>query len=283
MHTALALSESVGWRTGFGPRTAESNERHAEANRRMESELIRLADGLLKKLESDRTRVAAVLDDEALSMLTMARYLIEDARHRLTRGEINEISEALQNASGRLREVGQQLAALSSELRPRLLDDLGLLPALASYLRDFSRDHRAIFISPRITVPEKDIPANLKLPVFRIVQAALTNVARHSKASSARVSLSLLEDELRVAIEDDGVGFDAERWRRHIGPDCCGLGMICRWAEASGGCCTIEAGSRHGARVRALWRVPSVLPTARSEERADPTAFSVQQRTSEPR
>ena len=245
----------------------------------MDSELGRLVDGLLKKLESDRARMAEVLDGEAISVLTMARYLLEDARQRLSRGELNETSEALQNASARIRDVGQQLAALSSELRPRLLEDLGLVPALSWYLRDFSRANRAIFVSPRITVPEKDIPAELKLPVFRIVKAALSNVSRHSKASAARVSLSLLDDELRLTIEDDGVGFDAERWHRRMGPDCCGLGMICRWAEASGGRCTIESVARHGSRVQALWSVTSPLPTAHSEERGDPTPLSAPLRT----
>jgi signal transduction histidine kinase len=159
------------------------------------------------------------------------------------------------------------------------LDDLGLLPALSSYFRDFSRDNHAIFISPRITVSERDVPAELKLPLFRVVQGALSNVARHSKASAARVCLSMFEDELRLVIEDDGVGFDAEHWRRRrLGPGHCGLGMICRWVQGSGGHCTIEAAPRHGARVQALWRVAPAGSGARSGESANPSAVGVAER-----
>lgn len=74
------------------------------------------------------------------------------------------------------------------------------------------------------------MPHELKLAIFRIVQAALSNVAQHSKASAVRVLLSLFEDELRLGIEDNGVGFDMEssRHQRH-GPGGCGLGMM--WAD----------------------------------------------------
>ncbi len=234
----------------------------------MESDLKRLADGLLKMLESDRARVAGVLADEIVSVMTMARYLIEDAAQRLARGEQEEPSEALQNASARIRDATHQLVALCSELRPRMLDDLGLLPALSGYFRDFSQENRAVFVSPRIMVTESDVPAGLKLAIFRIVQAALSNVARHSKASAVRVFLSMFEDELRLGIEDNGVGFDVERWRnRRNGHDGCGLGMIQRWVEVSGGRCSIEAIPRHGARVQAFWRIATIAaPSHRAQE-----------------
>jgi len=234
----------------------------------MESDLRRLADGLLHRLESDRARVASALGDEIVSVMTMARYLIEDAAQRLARGELEETSEALQNAGVRIRDATQQVLALSSELRPKVLDDLGLLPALSSYFRDFGQDNRAIFVSPRITVSQSDVPPELRLPIFRIVQAALSNVARHSKASAVRVFLSIFEDELRLGIEDDGVGFDMERWRhRRHGTEACGLGMILRWAETSGGRCSIEAVPRHGTRVLVFWRRrPATALAARAHE-----------------
>jgi len=114
-------------------------------------------------------------------------------------------------------------------------------------------------VSPRITVAESDVPAGLKLAIFRVVQAALSNVARHSKASAVRVFLSMFEDELRLGIEDNGVGFDVERWRHpRNGHEGCGLRMILRWVEISGGRCNIEAIPRHGTRVQAFWRMPAI-------------------------
>ena len=237
----------------------------------MEADLDRLADGLLQQLESDRARIAGVLGDEVVSVLTMSRYLIDDAILRLAGSGLEETSETLRNASARIRNASQLLTALCSELRPRLLDDLGLLPALFSYFRDFSRDNRAIFISPRIAVEEGDVPAELKLPMFRVVEEALSNVARHSRASAARVCLSIFEDELRLLIQDDGVGFDAEHWQRRLGPGHCGLGVINCWVHTSGGQCAIEATPRQGARVQALWRASRAGSTAMSRETANPS------------
>jgi two-component system NarL family sensor kinase len=232
----------------------------------MESDVGRLADGLLKMLESERARVAGALGDEVVSVMTIAHYLIEHAVQRLARAEPGEASEALRDARARIRDATHRLRALSSELRPKVLDDLGLLPALSSNLRDFSHGNPAIFVSPRITVAETDIPGDLKLAIFRIVQAALSNVARHSRASTVRIFLSMFETELRLGIEDNGRGFDVERlrYRRH-GHDGCGLGMIQRWAEISGGRCSIEASPRQGTRVLAFWQMDAVSVTRRDE------------------
>jgi len=271
MDPASVLTETPERRSAARPEARAAEPMRPDAGGRMQSDLRHLADGLLKMLESDRARVAAVLADEIVSVMTMARYLIEDAAQRLARGESEEAPEALQNASVRIRDATHRALALCSELRPKVLDDLGLLAALAGYFREFSQENRAVFVSPRITVAESDIPAGLKLAIFRVVQAALSNVARHSKASAVRVFLSMFEDELRLGIEDNGVGFDVERWRnRRNGRDGCGLGMIQRWVEVSGGRCHFEAIPRHGTRISALWRMPAAVGASEPSEAANP-------------
>lgn len=230
----------------------------------------RLIDGLMRLHESERSRVSNLLAAEVVPVVTMARYLIEDALRRLARGEVEDTSESLQNAAARMRDATDQMLALSQQLRPRAMDDLGLLAALAGSFRDFARENRAIFVSPRIAVTESEIPTELKLPILRIVQAALANVARHSRASAARVLLSMFEGELRLSIEDNGVGFDVERWRhRRNGQDGCGLAIACRWVETSGGQCSIEAIPRHGARVQAFWRIGLIASTAATPVKAE--------------
>ncbi len=223
-----------------------------------EYELKRLVDGVLRILESESSRVATTLSDDVASMITMARYLIEDACQRLAHGAVNETSDALHVAGELLREGTARSLALASELRPRLLDDLGLLPALACYVREFTRLHRGIFVSQRITLVESDVSPELKVTIFRIVQASFSNLARHSKASAARLLLALVDDELRLVIEDNGVGFDVERWQQgRLGRDGCGLLMIRRWVEASSGRCSFESTPRHGSRVQIIWRLES--------------------------
>ena len=267
-----ALEEN---RTATRPvvRAFDPTARHQRTSARMESDLRWLADGLLNMLETERSRIAEALNDRLVSAMTMARYLIEDAAQRLAHGELDQASEALQNASARLRDVAHQMASLGTELRPRILDDLGLLPTLAWYLRDFTEQHRAIFLSQRITVAEADVPNPLKVTVFRIVQAALSNVARHSKASAARVLLSFVDDELRVVIEDNGVGFSVERWlQRRSGHAGIGLAMILRWAESTGGCGSIESTARHGSRIQVLWHLRTAAPFLAPSETEPATA-----------
>ena len=270
MGTAPALTTATERRAVARPeaRAAESTVVRPDPGALTESAFGPLCDGLLKRLEAERARVAAVLGDELVSVMTMARYLIEDAAQRLGRGELEQGAEGLQNASVRIRDATDRLVALCSELRPRVLDDLGLVAALSGYFRDFSQENRAIFVSPRITVSEADVLPELRLPIFRIVQAALSNVARHSKASAVRVFLSTFEDELRLGIEDDGVGFDVDRWRQRRYSEGCGLGMILRWAETSGGSCNIEAVPRRGARVQVLWPTHSVAEATSPEATA---------------
>lgn len=276
MGAAATLTESAGHRAAAPSETraVEAAAPAPDAAGRTPADLRRLADGLLRMLESDRARVSALLGNEVVSVMTMARYLIEDAAQRLARGEIEETSESLQNASARIRDASNQLVALSSQLRPKVLDDLGLVAALSWYFREFSQENRAIFVSPRITVAEADVPADLKLPAFRIVQAALSNVAKHAKASAARVFLSQFEDELRLGIEDNGIGFDLERWRnRRQSHEGCGLSMILRWTENTGGRCLIEATPRHGARVQVFWRLHEIAasdPVVQAADRGAP-------------
>jgi signal transduction histidine kinase len=257
------------------PPEVRSPEERPDTVGRMQFELTTLCDGVLKRLEADRARVVALLGDELVSVLTMARYLIEDAAQRFARNELEDGNEALQNASARIRDATNQVVALCCELRPKALDDLGLLAALSSYFRDFGEENRAVFVSPRITISEADVPVDLRLTIFRIVEAALSNVARHSKASAVRIFLSSFEGELRLGIEDDGVGFDVERWRhRRRRNEGCGLGMILRWVENTGGRCSIEAYPRHGTRIQVFWRNAAAALPAREPEQGTSTAAS---------
>jgi two-component system NarL family sensor kinase len=230
------------------------------------SEIQRLADGVLRRYEVTRASVSTDLSDEIASVMTMVRYVIEDAGLRLARGSVQETAEALTRAGEQLRAATARVQTLSSELRPRVLDDLGLVPALAWFVRRFCDSHVDIAVSQTISAAQGAIPPTLHLTIFRVVQAAFDNVACHAKASEVRLMLAIIDGELRLAIEDNGIGFDVERWQNgSLVPHGCGLLMIRRWIEATGGYCTFEATLRRGSCIRALWRLPAVD--------VDPSAF----------
>ena len=283
MSADTALTKSVETRTHARSGThaaelaphAELAPDSADDGGRTVSDLGPLVDGMLRTLEEQRARVATVLADDVVPVVTLVRYLIDEAAQCVARGDLEETAQSLRNASARMRDAVQQLAVLSWELRPRVLDDLGLVAALTEYIRDFSRQNRTIVLSPRITVGEDNVPAQLKLIVFRIVQEALSNVVAHSKASAARVLLSQFEDELRLVIEDNGIGFDVERWRnRRLANDGCGLGMIQRWAGTSGGHSAFKAVPRHGTRVQVVWLLCAPGETPLEDATADAPSAS---------
>lgn len=120
MDTAPPLHEPTDGPADADPeaRSAQSAQPRLDPVAQTESELRALCDGLLKQLEDERARLAALLGDDLVSVMTSARHLIEDVAQRLARGDRETAAEALQNASASIRDVTDRLAALSSELRP---------------------------------------------------------------------------------------------------------------------------------------------------------------------
>jgi len=226
-------------------------------------ELRRLAYGLLRTQEAERMRVASELHDDVAPLVVMIKYMIEDAQARLGRGAADEASEVMTGATARLRDVLAELRRISTDLRPRLLDDLGLGPTLQWYSRGFEDACPSLAVKCRIAAEERDIPDELKLEVFRIVQEALSNVAQHAKTNRVHVSLVRLGDELRLAIDDDGVGFDPA----HVAAHGLGLGLhaIRKRIDATGGTMVLETAPHKGARLTASWKIAdadSLTPAA---------------------
>lgn len=215
-------------------------------------ELRRLAYGLLRTQEAERLKVASELHDDVAPLVVMVKYMIEDAVSRLSRGASDEASEVLNGATLRLRDVLAELRRISTDLRPRLLDDLGLGPTLQWYCRGFEEACPSLAVKCRIAVEERDIAEELKLEVFRIVQEALSNVAQHAHATRVNVSLVRMGDELRLAIDDDGAGFDPAR----VAESSAGLGLhaIRKRVDATGGTLSLETAPHRGTRIAVAWR-----------------------------
>ena len=222
-------------------------------------ELRRLAYGLLRTQEAERMRVAGELHDDVSPLVVMVKYMIEDAQSRLARGAVDEAAEVLNGATSRLRDVLAELRRISTDLRPRLLDDLGLGPTLQWYCRGFEDACPSLTVKCRISVEERDIPEDLKLEVFRIAQEALSNVAQHAHANRVNVSLVHLGNELRLAIDDDGVGFDPAR----VADQGSGLGLhaIRKRIDATGGVLTLETAPHRGTRLNASWKLAASVET----------------------
>jgi len=219
-----------------------------------EAELRRLADGLLRSREQERRGVALRLHDDLAPTLVMVKYVIEDALQRIRGSKLDDMASPLAVAAARLRDVIADLREISTDLHPRLLDDLGLIPTLEWYCRGFEKAHPAVTMVRTLTAAEHKLPADLKVDIFRIVQDALANVARHSNASVVRLALLEGDGELRLSIEDNGSGFDPALAARPGQPSV-GLSSIRKRFDGTGGRRVLDTGPQRGTRVAAAWPV----------------------------
>jgi PAS domain S-box-containing protein len=162
--------------------------------------------------EQEKSRVARELHDELGQTLTMLRMDVAWCKAHLV--------EALPGAEAKLDRMENLLKItvaatrrIASDLRPLMLDDLGLVPAL-EWLVQNMRHRTGLTCELAIDDPAIKLPAAQSTAVFRIVQESLTNVAKHARASRAEVSLRRIGDSLEVTVHDDGVGFAVEEPRK---------------------------------------------------------------------
>ena len=164
--------------------------------------------------------------------------LVDDARRRVA-----DLRELVADGLRRTRQ-------LAFDLRPTVLDDIGLVPALQRLTEDLARTGQTVELDTAALHPEERLPAEIETVIYRVVQEALTNVVRHADASTASVTVSARDERIRVFIEDDGVGFDPGHRpeQPHLGIE----GMLQR-AELVGG--SLEITSTPGSGTVVLLEV----------------------------
>lgn len=173
---------------------------------------------LLAANESDREKqrkeIAQEIHDQLGALLTAISFRVDDLGRQIKGDlplavEINRIKSLVTQASSATREI-------CSNIRPPLLDDLGLIPTCRWYLKDWSRLVR-IAAKGRFSSSNKNIPEPLSTDLFRVFQELLTNVAKHASATNVRVSLSGGSKILRLQVTDDGCGFTPDSQSRGFG------------------------------------------------------------------
>ena len=158
--------------------------------------------------DSERGRWARELHDETLQALGGLRVLLASA---LRRDDSGVTEQAMRQAIEDIEQEIDNLRAIISDLRPSLLDDLGLLPAIEALLE--RRRQSGLKIETRFSLPSRDDEATALAPelettVYRLVQEALTNVSKHARADSVRILVEAIGAVVVVEVRDDGQGFD---------------------------------------------------------------------------
>jgi PAS domain S-box-containing protein len=211
---------------------------------------------LQRAQEDERKRLALELHDGIGQSLSAVKFrmetLVRQSGAHFQPKDRESLEMLVSMIQGAIREVRQ----IAMDLRPSLLDDIGLLAALSWFLREFQNTYAEIAVTKKIAVEERDIAEPLKIVVFRVVQEALNNTAKHSGARLVEVRLEKAGKRIELAIRDNGTGFEGETdegpQRRRAG----GLGLagMRERTELAGGLFALETAPGRGTTVRSAAR-----------------------------
>ena len=183
-------------------------ERHAAEEKLKESyEAIRTLTGYLQNVrEQERLNISREIHDELGQLLTVLKMDVSWLNKKIG-GENSMVKEKLSEILNLVDTTVRSIRRIASELRPTLLDDLGLYAAMEWHLEEFERRSG---IRRELVIPENELALSdsLKIGIFRIFQESLTNVARHSEAKNVNVSLLQKDNQLILTIRDNGIGFE---------------------------------------------------------------------------
>lgn len=214
-----------------------------------EARMSALSRHLVELQEGARRRLAGELHDRTspnlaaigINLDVMAATLLSEGSPKLA-ARLDDTRALIEDTTASIREI-------CADLRPPVLDYAGLLAALESYANQFSR-RTGISVQVECAHPVVRLSSELESTLFRIAQEALTNCAKHSRATSIRVALDQTGRFIVLTVADNGIGFDPDMLRTAMHPG--GLGTITmkELTEFSGGTFTLESSSGNGTRIR---------------------------------
>jgi PAS domain S-box-containing protein len=211
---------------------------------------------LQKAQEEERKRIARDLHDSIGQSLMVIKLNVGKVIKSIPTGvcEAERVAAALKSLRPLIQSCVEETRRICSGLRPHMLDDIGLIATIGWLCRNFYVSFPNIRIRQNIEVDENQLPEHLKIVIFRILQEALNNSTKYSRATLVDVRLAERHGRFELDIDDDGIGFDLDAVltgnERHSGLGI--MGMRER-TELSGGRFTIESIQGRGTRILASW------------------------------
>jgi signal transduction histidine kinase len=181
-------------------------------------DLQKLSTQLINAQEAERTRISQELHDEMGQALTAMSINLAAIEKELPPELPPTIRERLAETSSLADQTLEQIRELALDLRPSMLDDLGLVPTLRWYVNRYAK-RSDIEVELEAIDLEERLAAEVETVLYRVVQEALTNVARHAQANRVRIRLERKEAKFRAFIEDDGQGFDVKEVASRASPE----------------------------------------------------------------
>lgn len=242
-----------------------------EAERETQAQRIReLSRSLVALQETERRKLGTELHDRTSGNLAALDLLLRDLGERMPVEVAAELAPQMEDIKGLLVETTLGIRDISADIRPALLDHGGLIPALEEYANRFTK-HTGIEVQV-LAKTERRVSAELESVLFRIIQEALTNCAKHSHAKSVEIMLTSPADKIVLKIEDDGYGFLPESLFTPGAQPGLGILSMKERAEFSGGRLTLKSDSGKGTRITVEFKQTQENPlwVVRNSDRRKP-------------
>lgn len=252
-------------------RDITDRKRARDALLQSEKQLRNLSAQLLKAHEEERRRIARELHDSTGQSLAALKFHVENALSSKERGELDEMSTSFDRLVPLIQSAIEEARRIYMGLRPSILDDLGIIATVQWYCREIQKTCPKTEIRERIDIQEEDIPEDIKIVIFRLVQESLNNIIKYGEAGRVWISLAKTSSVIELVVQDNGVGFDLNQYlsreNRNRG---LGLAGMRERMELSGGTFSIRSVIGKGTTIRATW--PAVSPG--KDDPASRTSFS---------
>jgi signal transduction histidine kinase len=250
------LDKMVKLRTAELSRTVEAlveeiaeRTQTEKALRDSEQALRRLSLKIIETQENERRQIAKELHDSIGSSLVAIKFAVEGKLLTMKKSPPDD-TIPLEKIAGHIHDTINEVRRISTSLRPSMLDDLGLLATIKWYCRSSGELYANARIETKLALNADEAPEYSKIVIYRVLQEALNNALRHSKADTIQVSLETVKDRIRLCVKDNGCGFDPDDVIRSSDPlSGYGLKGMSDRAEVVGGSLSLDSSPGRGTTV----------------------------------
>jgi signal transduction histidine kinase len=223
-----------------------------EALRLSRNDFALLSQQLIQAQEKERRRISQELHDSVGQSLSAIKYSLERAAELQRQRKNDDAGHLLVRTIGRVRETIADVRAIAMDLRPSILDDLGVASALGWLCREFAETYSQLDVQADIEAADFEVPDRLVTTIFRCAQELLNNVAKHSRGRRVSIGLCRRSSIVSLTICDDGVGMPQPDSSGSFGRGH-GIRNLRERAQMTGGRLTLGADGSSGTRVQVEW------------------------------
>jgi PAS domain S-box-containing protein len=227
-----------------------------QARQKIEEELRILSAQLMTAEERERKRIAGDIHDTIGQALSAIKFSVENSLFTINKKDFSAAAQSLESIIPLTQQAIEEVRRIIMDLRPSILDDLGLVATISWFCREYESIYTSIRIDKEINVDEADIESSLKIVIYRILQEALNNAAKHSQTDIIHLHLMKNQDELELMVKDTGVGFELDEISSiNIYEKGLGLTSMRERAQLSGGTFKIKSSPGMGTGLSVSWPI----------------------------